>query len=101
MGMRLKHDPKEDRLSLIIEDNLDLTLTGKILEACEYVNENLALCVIDCTRVCKVFDSGIAVMRLLMRKIEQYRVKLVILGEIEGMHQFHFPGTEGVGLGSI
>ena len=43
------HYPEEDRLDLIIEENLDLTLTRQILEACQFVDHGLITCVIDCT----------------------------------------------------
>jgi ABC-type transporter Mla MlaB component len=75
---------EEDRLDISIEGNLDLTLTGQILDACELVDAGLALCVIDATRVSRVFDSGLAALMLLTNRLAQFQVRLVVIGNIAG-----------------
>jgi ABC-type transporter Mla MlaB component len=85
MSLDLAHYPEEDRLDLTIEGSLDLTLTSQILEACELVDKELAVCVIDATRVTRVFDSGLAVLMLLARRLERFRARLIIIGNNAGL----------------
>ncbi len=85
MSMCVSHYPEEDRLDLIIEENLDLTLTRQILEACRIVDHGLITCVIDCTRITRVFDSGLALLILLSEKLREFGVRLVVIGEIPGL----------------
>jgi ABC-type transporter Mla MlaB component len=81
MGIYWSHYPEEDRLDLTLEGNLDLTLTRQLKEACRFVDERLQTCIIDCTRVARVFDSGKALLWLLVKQLAQRRVRLVIIGE--------------------
>ncbi len=85
MSMRVSHYPEEDRLDLIIEENLDLTLTRQMLEARRIVDHGLITCVIDCTRITRVFDSGLALIILLSEKLREFGVRLVVIGEIPGL----------------
>jgi len=85
MSLDVAHYPEEDRLDLTIEGNLDLTLTSQILEACKFVDNGLAVCVIDATRVTRVFDSGLAVLLLLARRIVKFQARLVIIGNNAGL----------------
>ncbi len=85
MSMRVRHYPEEDRLDLTIEENLDLTLTRQILEARRIVDHGLITCVIDCTRITRVFDSGLALIILLSEKLREFGVRLVVIGEIPGL----------------
>jgi ABC-type transporter Mla MlaB component len=85
MCLDVTHYPEVGRLYLTIEGNLDLTLTSQILAACEFVDGGLVICVIDATKVARVFDSGLAVLMLLASRLEQFRVRLVIIGDIAGL----------------
>lgn len=85
MGLNVAHYPEENRLDLTIEGSLDLTLTNQIMEACEFVDNGLAVCVIDASRVMHVFDSGLAVLTLLSNRLAQFRVRLVIIGNDNGL----------------
>ena len=85
MSLEVAHYPEEDRLDLTIEGNLDLTLTSQILDVCECVNNSLKVCVIDATRVTRVFDSGLAVLLLLARRLAQIKARLIIVGNNAGL----------------
>jgi ABC-type transporter Mla MlaB component len=76
---------EEDRLDLTIDGNLDLTLTNQILDACEFVDDKLVTCVIDATRVPRVFDSGLALLKHLASRLAQFRARLVVIGDIPGL----------------
>jgi ABC-type transporter Mla MlaB component len=85
LGLNFAFHSEEARLDITIEDNLDLTQTRQILQAQTHINNQLETCVIDCTQVGRVFNSGKALMLMLFERLSQFRVKLVILGEISGL----------------
>jgi anti-anti-sigma regulatory factor len=85
MGIQIGHYPDEDRLDLTVEGNLDLTLTGGILEACEIVDQGVSTCIVDATRVARVFDSGIGLLMILCEKLSRSGVALIVIGEIPGL----------------
>lgn len=85
MGIHVAHHLDENRLDLTVEDNLDLTLVQQILEACQIIDERLETCIIDCTRVVRVFDSGVALLLMLVSKLQEFRVRLILLGEVPGL----------------
>ena len=75
MGIQVAYYQEEDRLDLIVEDNLDLTLTRQILEACQFIDERLLTCVIDCSGVVRIFDSGLALLMLLLKKLRRFHTR--------------------------
>ena len=85
MSLNVAHYPEEDRLDLTIEGNLDLTLTNQIVDACKFVDSGLAVCVIDASRVTRVFDSGLALLMLLSNRLSQFGARLVIIGNDTGL----------------
>jgi len=91
MSIQVAYYQEEDRLDLIVEENLDLTLTHQILDACQFVDERLLTCVIDCSRVVRIFDSGLALLMLLLKKLNRFRVRLVLIGEIPGLNPKMLP----------
>jgi hypothetical protein len=36
--------------------------------------------------VTRVFDSGLALMLMLVERLKQYSVRLILLGEVPGLH---------------
>jgi anti-anti-sigma regulatory factor len=85
MGIEIGHYPDEDRLDLTVEGNLDLTLTGEILRVCSLIDRRVRVCVIDSTRILRVFDSGLGLMMLLLEKLKAFGVTLIMIGEIPGL----------------
>jgi anti-anti-sigma regulatory factor len=86
MSIEVAYYQEEDRLDLIVEDNLDLTLAREILEACQFIDERLLTCVIDCSGVVRIFDSGLALLMMLLKKLKRFRTRLVLIGEIPGLN---------------
>ena len=82
MAMSVAYHAEEGRLDITIADNLDLTQTREILKAQGFIDNQLQTCVIDCTRVGKVFDSGKALMLMLLEQLARFRVRLVMIGEL-------------------
>ena len=98
MGIYVAHYQDEHRLDVTVEDNLDLTLTQSFMEASRFVDEQLETCVIDCTRVRRVFDSGLALLLMLVEKLNKFRVRLILLGESTSHLQefLQFRGNTGL-----
>lgn len=44
--------------------------------------DRLVICVVDATKVTRVFDAGLAVLMLLASRLEQFRVRLILVGNI-------------------
>lgn len=85
MGIQIGHYAEEDRLDITVEGNLDLTLTSGILEACAIVEKGVSTCIIDATRVARVFDSGMGLLMMLCGMLSRFGVALIVIGEIPGL----------------
>lgn len=85
MGIDFGLIPDEARLDLTLEGDLDLTLTHEILQVCNLVDCHLRVCVIDSTRIARVFDSGKGLLMLLFDRLRAAGVTLVMVGEIPGL----------------
>jgi ABC-type transporter Mla MlaB component len=93
MGLKVAHHREENRLDLTLEDDLDLTLMEQILDAYQAIDAELQTCVIDCTRVTRVFDSGLALVLMLVEKLKKYGVRLIMLGEVPGLYIDNLQGS--------
>ena len=91
MSLDVAYYPEENRLDLTIDGNLDLTLTRQILDACKFVDDGLVTCVIDATRVTRVFDSGLALLMLLASRLAQFRASLIVIGDVPGLRRDSLP----------
>jgi ABC-type transporter Mla MlaB component len=80
MGLQLTYIPEEQRLDLTLSENLDHTLAAQFMQTGNYVNERLRTCVIDCSRVKQVYYAGRVLFLHLLRVLQNYRVRLIILG---------------------
>lgn len=86
--MNIAYHAEESRLDITLEERLDLTQTREILKAHDYIDDRLMTCVIDCTRVVRVFDSGKALILMLLQRLARFGVRLVVIGEPSGL-PFH------------
>lgn len=86
MSLLVAHHLEENRLDLTVEDDLDLTLMEQVFDAYRAIDDQLQTCVIDCTRVTRVYDSGLALILMLVEKLKQFGVRLIMLGEVPGLH---------------
>ncbi|MEJ2593340.1 MAG: hypothetical protein P8178_18470 [Candidatus Thiodiazotropha sp.] len=89
MAMIVAYHADEGRLDITIAENFDLSQTREILKAQGFIDDQLQTCVIDCTRVKQVFDSGKALMLMLLEKLARFRVRLVMIGELAGVSCQH------------
>jgi hypothetical protein len=58
MGLQLSYYAEEERLDLTVTEDLDQSLACQIMQACNYINDQLLTCVIDCTRVHRFSEPG-------------------------------------------
>jgi ABC-type transporter Mla MlaB component len=80
VGLQLTYYAEEERLDLTVSETLDHGVADQIMEACNYINDRLLTCVIDCSRVERVHESGRVLLRHLIRILESYRIRLIMLG---------------------
>lgn len=71
---------------LVIRGNLDVSVAHRLFDACTYVDEQLQTCVIDITRVSRVFDSGVALILVMLKRMQKFQVQLVIVGDIPAFY---------------
>lgn len=85
MGMIVSYYSDEGRLDITIDENLDLTQTRQILMAQDYIDDQLTICVIDCSRMVGMFDSGRALMLMFLERLARFRVRLLVIGDLTGL----------------
>jgi ABC-type transporter Mla MlaB component len=81
MSVRVSFVPKEDRLDLCFEGNLDFTVSHELCGIGAHIPASLRTCVMDLTRVQRVFDSGIALLRMLSGKLSRVGASVVVLSD--------------------
>ena len=81
MPVRTAYIERENRLDLSFMGNLDLTLSQAVCEICARLPGSLKCCVIDLSGVERVFDSGIALLHMLHRRLRELGTTVVIHGD--------------------
>lgn len=90
MPLHLSYIAQEDRLDLRFEGNLDLTVSQTVCDICKTVPTDLRACIIDLTSVERVFDSGLALLQKLYRRLVAIGTTVVILSDHPRIRS-HFP----------
>lgn len=80
MGLHYAYSPQEARLELALDGDLDLTLTPRLMEAIKFIDARLRSCIIDTSEVQREFDSGIALMSLLIDRLARYEINTELRG---------------------
>jgi anti-anti-sigma regulatory factor len=81
MPLRTAYIERENRLDLSFVGNLDLTLSQSICEICTRLPVSLKCCVIDLSHVERVFDSGVALLHMLHRRLREIGTTVVFRGD--------------------
>jgi len=81
MSMRASFVPEQELLDLSFDGNLDLTVTHAVCGLVPQVRSSLKTCIMDLTRVDRVFDSGIALLRMLSRELHRAGATVVVLAD--------------------
>ena len=79
MSITTKVIPDEDRLDITFEGNLDVAACQSVCDACRHPPPKVQACIVDLTRVGRVFDSGIEVLGLLFRRMRGLGATVVFL----------------------
>ena len=81
MPIRTAYTEREGRLDLSFIGNLDLTLSQAVCELCARLPATLRCCVIDLSDVERVFDSGVALLHMLHRRLRELGTRVIIHGD--------------------
>jgi len=79
MSAAIRFIPSEDRLDISFEGNLDVTVWQAVCDACGRTSPRVESCIVDLTRVGRVFDSGIAILGLLYRRMRDLGTTVIFL----------------------
>ena len=81
MSISVSFIPEEDRLDLSFDGNLDLTTAEALCGVASNIPPNLRTCILDLTRVERIFDSGMALLQMLCRGVRGVGATVVVLGD--------------------
>ncbi len=81
MPVRTAYTEGENRLDLSFIGTLDLTISNAVCDICARLPSSLKFCVIDLTDVERVFDSGVALLHMLHRRLREFGATVVIHGD--------------------
>lgn len=81
MSVSVSFVPKEYRLDLSFDGNLDLTISHEVCALGGHMPASLRTCVFDVTRVQRVFDSGIALLNKLSGEVRRAGAEVVVVGD--------------------
>lgn len=73
--------PSEDRLDLLFHGDLDLTLSEDVCQIFANIPVGLRTCIMDMTRLDRVFDSGLALMWMLNEQLRRIGATVVVLSD--------------------
>ena len=73
----------DDKLMILrFDKSLDFSITREICSVCERVAPGVKLCIVDLREVERVFDSGVALMSMLCKRLRQLGAEI----SFRGMH---------------
>ena len=81
MPVHVSYIEEENRLDLSFEGNLDVSVSRDISGICRRVSASLMTCIIDLSDVERLFDSGVALLQMLHRRLSEFGVTVVILSD--------------------
>ena len=81
MPVSVSFIPNEDRLDLSFEGNLDVTVSHELCGLGAHIPASVRTCVMDLTRVQRVFDSGIALLQMLSTRMHRVGARVVVVSD--------------------
>ena len=81
MPVHASYIEEEDRLDLSFDGNLDVSVSQDICDVCRQASPNLKSCIIDLSDVERLFDSGVALLQMLYRRLNALGTIVVILSD--------------------
>jgi len=90
MPMHMSYVNEAFRLDLSFSGNLDVSLSQEIRGICNSVPVGLRSCIIDLSGVDRLFDSGMALLKMLHRCLVKNDVFVVVLSDSPKVRE-HIP----------
>ena len=81
MSLQTSYIEEERRLDLSFDGNLDVTVSQDICDICRRLSSDLRSCIIDLSGVERIFDSGVALLQMLHRRLEALGTTVVVLSD--------------------
>lgn len=81
MAVSVSYAPHEALLSLRFDGNLDVSAAMPVCDLCRRVPRDLERCVLDLSGVERVFDSGIALLQMLYRRVAGRGAAVSVVGD--------------------
>ena len=81
MSMNASFILAEDRLDLTFQGDLDLTLSDSVCRLLANIPAGLLTCIIDLTRIERVFDSGIALLWMIGERLDRIGARMLVLSD--------------------
>jgi len=81
MSVHASYVEEEDRLNLSFEGNLDVTVSRDVCDICQRVAAGLKSCIVDLSKVERIFDSGIAMLQMLYQRMNALGTSVVFVSD--------------------
>lgn len=81
MVVRASFIEEEDRLDLVFEGNLDVSVAQSVCDLCKRLKIGPRYCIVDLYGVERIFDSGVALLRMLSRRLQALGTRVLVLGD--------------------
>jgi len=81
MPMQTCYIAEERRLNLSFSGNLDVSVSQDVCGICKSPPPNLESCIVDISRIDRLFDSGVALLKMLYRHLVNNDILVVILSD--------------------
>ena len=72
---------EEDRLDLVFEGNLDVSVAQPVCDICKRLDRGPRYCILDLYAVERIFDSGVALLRMLCGRLRALGTRVLVLGD--------------------
>lgn len=81
MAMHYAYIDEERRLDLRFDGNLDLSVSQGVCDLCRGALPDVKACIIDLSEVDRIFDSGIALLKMLYGRLRALGAMVVVLSD--------------------
>jgi ABC-type transporter Mla MlaB component len=71
----------ENRVVLVFEGNLDVSVSRDLFRVCRRASPSLKSCVIDLSETAHVFDSGLALLQVLYQRLIDNGTEVAVLSD--------------------
>lgn len=81
MSVEISYIPGENRLDLSFEGNLDVSVWQEVCDTCRDAPSEVTSCIVDLTGVERVFDSGVALLGVLYKRLRTLGATVIFLSD--------------------